>query len=56
MHCSTVRRAAVLTTAAAVTLLLPVAAAVPASAHQRWFVENTDGGDWGFSSHRCQLL
>ena len=48
MHCSTVRRAAVLTIAAAVTLLLPVAAAAPASAHQRWFVENTDGGDWGF--------
>jgi uncharacterized membrane protein YphA (DoxX/SURF4 family) len=45
MSCTTVRRAAAIT---AVTLLLPVAAAAPASAHERWFVDNTGGGDWGF--------
>ena len=28
--------------------LLALAAAAPASAHERWFVENRPGGDWGF--------
>jgi uncharacterized membrane protein YphA (DoxX/SURF4 family) len=49
MRCPTVRAVAAITAAAAVTLLLPVATAAPASAHERWFVENTGGGgDWGF--------
>jgi hypothetical protein len=29
-------------------LALPVLSATPASAHERWFVENEPGGDWGF--------
>ena len=34
--------------AAVPVLLLPLVSAVPASAHERWFVEDTPGGDWGF--------
>lgn len=48
LRCANFRWAADVTAAAAITLLLPLAAAAPASAHERWFVENTDGGDWGF--------
>jgi uncharacterized membrane protein YphA (DoxX/SURF4 family) len=48
MRSHTVLRAAAVTAAAAITLLLPVVTASPASAHERWFVDNTDGGDWGF--------
>ncbi|WP_298454887.1 hypothetical protein [uncultured Cellulomonas sp.] len=38
-------RAAAVTGAAAV---LTLAAAAPASAHERWFADLADGGDWGF--------
>jgi len=34
--------------AAALTGGALVSGAAPASAHERWFVENTDGNDWGF--------
>ncbi|HET9946048.1 MAG TPA: hypothetical protein VFR56_10370 [Actinomycetes bacterium] len=33
---------------AAAAPLLAIAGAAPASAHERWFVENAPGGDWGF--------
>ncbi len=32
----------------ALTGLVLVGGAVPAQAHERWFTENTAGGDWGF--------
>lgn len=33
---------------AAVAGAVLLSGAAPASAHERWFVENTDGNDWGF--------
>ncbi|WP_199421809.1 hypothetical protein [Actinotalea solisilvae] len=42
------RRRTRLVATAALTGAVVVAGAVPASAHERWFTENTDGGDWGF--------
>lgn len=33
---------------AAATVLLPTLTAAPAAAHERWFVENTDGANWDF--------
>ncbi len=33
---------------ATTTLGIAVATAPPAQAHERWFVENADGGDWGY--------
>jgi uncharacterized membrane protein YphA (DoxX/SURF4 family) len=42
--------------AATVVLLLPLLVADPASAHERWFVENTPGGDWGFFFRPLPLL
>src|SRR5688500_5756844 len=33
---------------ATTTVALGAATAAPAHAHERWFVENSDGGDWGF--------
>lgn len=47
-HRTATRVVAAAGTTTALTLLLPVAAAAPASAHERWFVEDTPGGDWGF--------
>lgn len=32
----------------AAVVALPLVSAAPASAHERWFVDNTPGGDWGF--------
>jgi len=48
MHSPTVPRAAAIASTPAITAVLAVATASPASAHERWFVENTDGGDWSF--------
>ena len=33
---------------AVTTVAIGAATAAPAHAHERWFVENSDGGDWGF--------
>ena len=33
---------------AAAVLLVSLLLAPPASAHERWFVEDAPGGDWGF--------
>jgi uncharacterized membrane protein YphA (DoxX/SURF4 family) len=33
---------------AVTTVAIGAATAAPAHAHERWFVENADGGDWGF--------
>ncbi|NTW41796.1 MAG: hypothetical protein HGA44_18265, partial [Cellulomonadaceae bacterium] len=33
---------------AGATALLTIAGAAPASAHERWFADLADGGDWGF--------
>lgn len=39
-----------------VLLVLPLVSAAPASAHERWFVGNTPGGDWGFFFSPLPLL
>lgn len=33
---------------ATTTVVIGAATAAPAQAHERWFVENTDGGNWGY--------
>lgn len=42
------RSARLVATTAAATALLLLAGAGPASAHERWFAELEDGGDWSF--------
>lgn len=42
------RHAAVVAVASATGTAFSISAAAPAAAHERWFVENTEGGDWGF--------
>jgi hypothetical protein len=50
-------RAAIASTVLASTVLaLPLVSAAPASAHERWFVENQPGGDWGFFLSPLPLL
>ena len=36
--------------------VLVVLSAAPSAAHERWFVENTGGGDWGFAFSPLPLL
>lgn len=42
------RRAPLLARTSAATAVLLLAGAAPASAHERWFAELEDGGDWAF--------
>ncbi len=49
-------RTARLLTGLAALLVLPIGTATPASAHERWFVSDTPGGDWGFFLSPLPLL
>ncbi|GGB96019.1 hypothetical protein [Cellulomonas carbonis] len=51
--CTTVRRPAAV---AAVSAALLLVAAAPASAHERWFAEHADGGEWSFFLSPVPLL